>query len=95
MDVRDLSHYSMSLETTGVQPCRLPDAGAVGASENAPFTSGDSSRFSVTARSLAQVMQLPDVREDRIAALQGRIAAGIYEVPSQYVADAILRTVAG
>lgn len=96
MDVRDRSTYSSNLETTGIQPPGLRDRGTVGASRTAPSAPGDvSSRLSTTARSLVQVMQLPDIRQDRIAAIQGRIAAGTYQVPSQDVADAILRSVAG
>lgn len=96
MDVRDRSTYISNLETTVVQPPRSPDAGTSGTSGVAsPVLGDDSSRLSPMARSLAQAMQMPDVREDRIASLQQRVASGSYHVPSQNVADAILRSVAG
>lgn len=95
MDVRDRSTYISNLETTVVQPPRLPDAGTSGSSGTAsPVMGDDSSRLSPMARSLAQAMQMPDVREDRIASLQQRIASGSYQIPSQELADAILRSVA-
>ena len=96
MDVRDRSLYTSNMEATQVQPTRLRDAGTVGASSAGSSGLGDdSSRLSPMARSLAQAMQMPDVREDRIASLQQRIASGRYQVSSQDLADSILRSVAG
>ena len=96
MDVRDRSTYISNLETTTVQPPRSPGARTSGTSGVAsPELEDDSSRLSPMARSLAQAMQMPDVREDRIASLQQRIASGSYQVSSQDVADSILRSVAG
>jgi flagellar biosynthesis anti-sigma factor FlgM len=40
-------------------------------------------------------MQMPDVRQDRIASLQQQIAGGDYQVAPQEVADAMLRNLAG
>jgi flagellar biosynthesis anti-sigma factor FlgM len=40
-------------------------------------------------------MQMPDVRQDRIASLQQQIAKGNYQVAPQDVADAMLRNLAG
>jgi flagellar biosynthesis anti-sigma factor FlgM len=40
-------------------------------------------------------MQMPDVRQDRIASLQQQIARGDYQVAPQDVADAMLRNLAG
>ena len=40
---------------------------------------------------LKAVQAAPDVREDRIAALQREIAAGTYHIPAEKLARAILR----
>lgn len=95
MDVRDRSLYTSNMEVTHVQPSRPRDAGTVGASSAFSGLGDDSSRLSETARTLTQAMQLPDIRQDRVAGLQKQIAAGSYQVSSQEVADAILRTLAG
>lgn len=96
MDVRDRSSYPTNLETTTVLPPRLRDEATAGASETASFaTSSDSSRLSLAARSLAQAIQLPEMRESRVAALREQIASGTYQVSSQDVAGAMLRSVAG
>lgn len=95
MDVRDRSTYTPNMDATAIQSSRVPDSKTSGASEAAsPPIGEDSSRVSTTAKSLAQTMQLPDVREDRITGLQQRIAMGNYQVSSQDVADAMLRNVA-
>jgi flagellar biosynthesis anti-sigma factor FlgM len=44
---------------------------------------------------MAQAMQMPEVRQDRVASLQQQIANGSYHVPAQHVADAMLRNFAG
>ena len=95
MDVRDRSLYTSNTEATQVQPTRLRDAGTVGASSAGSSGLGDdSSRLSEAARKLTQAMQLPDVRQERVAGLQEQIAAGSYQVSSEEVANAILRTLA-
>jgi flagellar biosynthesis anti-sigma factor FlgM len=40
-------------------------------------------------------MQMPDVRQDRVASLQQQIASGRYQVAPQDVADAMLRNLGG
>lgn len=96
MDVRDRFTYTSGLETTGAQPSRVDNAGTAGRwiTVAASTLGSDSSTFSAAAQALAQTMQIPDLREDRIASLQQRIAAGNYQVPAQEVGDAILRNVA-
>jgi flagellar biosynthesis anti-sigma factor FlgM len=54
----------------------------------------DSSDLSPAAHVVAQAMQMPDVRQDRIASLQQQIAKGNYQVAPQDVADAMLRNLA-
>jgi flagellar biosynthesis anti-sigma factor FlgM len=95
MDVRDRSTYTTNVETTAIQsPTRLKEAGAGTASASASSGLGsDSSQLSAASRTLAHTMQLPEVREDRIASLQQRIAAGNYQVSAHDVADAILGSV--
>jgi flagellar biosynthesis anti-sigma factor FlgM len=44
---------------------------------------------------VTQAMQMPEVRQDRIAGLQQQIASGGYQVAPQDVADAMLRNLHG
>lgn len=95
MDVRDCSSYMSNVETAPAQgPLPTRDIGASAAQGAASSLKHDSSQISSTASSLMRAMQLPDVREERIAELQRRISAGNYQVSSHDVADAILRSVA-
>jgi flagellar biosynthesis anti-sigma factor FlgM len=55
----------------------------------------DSSDLSSAAQVVAQAMQMPDVRQDRVASLQQRIASDSYQVAPQDVADAMLRNLHG
>jgi negative regulator of flagellin synthesis FlgM len=55
----------------------------------------DSSNLSPAAQVVAQTMQLPEIRQDRVASLQQQIASGSYQIAPQQVADAMLRSVAG
>ena len=96
MDVRDRSNYTPSLESLGVEaPSRPRPDGPSGASGSSVATGQDSSELSPAARVVAQAIQAPDVRQDRIASLQQQIASGGYQVAPQDVADAILRSFAG
>ena len=95
MDVRDRSTYTPSLESLGIEaPTRVRPNGP--SSTPAGTTPGqDSSDLSPAAHVVAQAMQMPDVRQDRIASLQQQIAKGDYQVAPQDVADAMLRNLAG
>jgi flagellar biosynthesis anti-sigma factor FlgM len=44
---------------------------------------------------VAEAMQMPAVRQDRVANLQQQIASGTYQVAPQAVADAMLRNLRG
>jgi flagellar biosynthesis anti-sigma factor FlgM len=97
MDVRDLSTYTPGLANTDVQQAsRVRTDGSPSDPTTGPTKMGsDSSDLSRTSRALAQAMQFPEVRQDRVASLQQQIAAGTYQVDPQDVADAILRDLAG
>jgi negative regulator of flagellin synthesis FlgM len=52
----------------------------------------DRTEVSSLAQSLAVVAAQPDVRQERVSALQQQIASGNYSVAAQDVADALLRS---
>jgi negative regulator of flagellin synthesis FlgM len=96
MDVRDRSTYVPNLENTGVEmPSRLRTEGQTAPSTNSLATGRDSSDLSPAAHVVAQAMQMPEIRQDRIANLQKQIANGSYQVAPQEVANAMLRNLAG
>jgi flagellar biosynthesis anti-sigma factor FlgM len=96
MDVRDRSTYASNLESPGIEaPSRVRPDGASSTFASSVTQERDSSDLSPAALVVAQAMQMPDVRQDRIASLQQQIASGNYQVPAQQVADAMLRNLAG
>ncbi len=52
----------------------------------------DRADVSALAASLAHAADQPDVRQERVAALQQQLAAGTYQVSPSDVADALLRS---
>jgi len=96
MDVRDRSTYTSSLESLGIEaPSRVRPDGPSSASASNKTPAQDSSDLSPAAHVVAQAMQMPDVRQDRIASLQQQIDKGDYQVAPQDVADAMLRNLVG
>ena len=96
MDVRDRSTYTSNLESLGIEaPSRVRPNGTSSAPTSSAASGRDSSDLSPAAQVVAQAMQMPDVRQDRVASLQQQIASGGYQVPAQQVADAMLRNLAG
>jgi flagellar biosynthesis anti-sigma factor FlgM len=98
MDVRDRSTYTStsSLESLGIEaPSRVRPDGTSSTTASSMTQERDSSDLSPAAQVVAQAMQMPDVRQDRVASLQQQIASGGYQVPAQQVADAMLRNLAG
>jgi negative regulator of flagellin synthesis FlgM len=96
MDIRDRSSYTPSLESLGLEaPARPRPDGTASISGSGGATGQDSSKLSPAAQVVAQAMQMPDVRQERIASLQQQIASGGYQVAPQEVADAMLRHLAG
>jgi flagellar biosynthesis anti-sigma factor FlgM len=76
-------------------PSRLrTDGGFASATRSTPSGS-DSTELSPAAQSVAEAMQMPEVRQDRVASLQQQIAGGTYQVAPQAVADAMLRNLRG
>jgi flagellar biosynthesis anti-sigma factor FlgM len=49
-----------------------------------------SSRSSEVENLAAQATSLPEIREDRVAALARRVKAGTYSVPAQQMAESLL-----
>jgi negative regulator of flagellin synthesis FlgM len=96
MDIRDRSTYTSNLESLGIEgAARLrTDSASASAGTQTP-SSTDSSELSPAAQAMSQAMQMPDIRQDRVASLQQQIAAGSYHVAAQDVADAMLRNFAG
>lgn len=96
MDVRDRSTHTASLESLVVEaPSRpRPDSSSSTAARGTALEQ-DSSDLSPAAQVVAQTMQMPDVRQDRVASLQQQIASGRYQVAPQDVADAMLRNLGG
>jgi negative regulator of flagellin synthesis FlgM len=96
MDVRDRSTYTSNLESLGVaSPSRMRPDGQSSASMSDAASSRDSSHLSPAALAVAQTLQMPDVRQDRVVSLQQQIASGNYQVAPQDVADAMLRNLHG
>lgn len=101
MDVHDRSTYTASLENLGLAGTTL-ESTAKARGDNAPASGAasgaaqsDSSKLSAAAQAVTQTMQMPEVRQDRVASLQQQIAGGNYQVDAQSVADAMLRHLAG
>jgi flagellar biosynthesis anti-sigma factor FlgM len=96
MDVRDRSTYAPSPESLGIQmPSRLRTDGRSAPSASGIGSGGDSSDLSPAAQAVAQAMQMPDIRQERVANLQQQISSGSYQVAPQEVASAMLRNLAG
>ena len=96
MDVRDRSTYTSNLESLGIEaPSRPRPDGSSSALGSGMAPARDSSELSPAAQVVAQAMQMPDVRQDRVAGLQQQIASGGYQVAPLQVADAMLRNLAG
>lgn len=96
MDVRDRSTYTSSLDSLGIEaPSRARPNGPSSAVGDHMTPERDSSDLSPAAHVVAQAMQMPDVRQDRVASLQQQIASGDYQIAPQDVADAMLRNLAG
>lgn len=101
MDVHDRSTYlsnpvSSNLASAGVEAASRPRTDDRSAAPARNTLSGsDSTDLSSAAQRVAQAMQMPDVRQDRVASLQQQIASGTYHVASQDLADAMLRNLRG
>lgn len=100
MDVRDRSNYTsglgnLGLESTALASTRLDTDKASTATVASTTTGKDSSHLSAAAEAIAQTMQMPEIRQDRVTSLQRQISSGNYHVAAQDVADAMLRNFAG
>lgn len=101
MDVHHRSTYpsnltNPNLTSGGVEaPSRTRTEGQSTPPARSMPTGNDSTDLSPAAEMVAQAMQMPDVREDRVGSLQQQIASGAYQVAPQDVADAMLRNLRG
>ena len=101
MDVHDRSTYpsnlaSSNLASAGVQaPSRPRTDDRSTPSARSTSSGNDSTELSPAAQSVTEAMQMPEVRQDRVASLQQQIASGTYQVAPQAVADAMLRNLRG
>jgi negative regulator of flagellin synthesis FlgM len=88
MDVRnDLSPPVELRRSTAVEPAKQIKPGGDTGGSASP---ADSASVSHAARLAEQVMQLPDVRSEKVAAVQKAIAGGNYSVDATDVAGAML-----
>jgi negative regulator of flagellin synthesis FlgM len=96
MDVHDRSTYPSNLASLGVEAPSRPrtDSRSAPPAGSTP-SANDSTDLSSAAQMVTQAMQMPEVRQDRIAGLQQQIASGGYQVAPQDVADAMLRNLHG
>jgi negative regulator of flagellin synthesis FlgM len=96
MDVRDRSTYGPSQENLGIElPSRLRTDAYAAPSASGIGPSRDSTDLSPASQAASQVMQMPEMRMDRVASLQQQIARGSYRVDPHQVADAMLRNISG
>jgi len=98
MDVRDLSTHTTAAPRLGLDEgirARNSDADASAQAAGSRATTDDTSRLSAAAYAVSGVMQMPELRADRVASLQAQIADGSYQVSPGDVADALLRDVSG
>ena len=96
MDVGDRSTYGPSQGNLGIEmPSRLGTEDHAAPSVSGMGSAKDSSDLSSAAHVVAQAMQMPEIRLDRVANLQQQIASARYQVAPQQVADAMLRNIAG
>ena len=92
MEVRDRSTYGSNLENVGIEmPSRVRSDAQSAPPANGIGMGRDSSNLSPAAQVVAQAMQMPEIRQDRVASLQQQIANGSYQVAPQEVANAMLR----
>lgn len=71
---------------------RLTGSGAEGSQEVAGSPESDKANLassSLVSQLAAKIKQLPDIRQDRVAALQKAIKNGEYQVSDQQIADAV------
>jgi len=78
---------AISTNATGRADAK-PAAGAVGAEQ----VSGDTASLSKMSDLVAQAMNQPEVRMDKVEAIKSQLAAGTYEVDPSKVADAIIKS---
>jgi flagellar biosynthesis anti-sigma factor FlgM len=87
MDVRTYLHPA---QVQRPAPAEAVKEGAAHAEGNAAALASDSAHVSQAAQLAARAMQLPEVRADKVAAVQTALADGTYSVDAADVAGAVL-----
>lgn len=96
MKIDDQGAFELA-RAAGVQPVQRtgPVFQLFGAYGVSPAQGADSAAVSAQAQELreltAQVKALPDVRADKLAQLEARLADGSYQVPAQDLAEVMFR----
>lgn len=88
---RESAGVKQSGQASGAKGSKKAEAAAAAATDRTKDTKLNiSEKGKEFARAKAVASQAPDVREDRIAELKGRIASGGYKVDADAVADRIV-----
>jgi negative regulator of flagellin synthesis FlgM len=88
MDVRTYLHPAPEAQRPA--PAEAVKEGTAHAQGHAPALASDSAHVSQAAQLAARAMQLPEVRTDKVAAVQKALADGTYGVDAADVAGAML-----
>lgn len=92
MDVREITSATRLQPIPEVRPAarEITDAGAIA---DGASVRPDHADVSATAALLADAAKQPEVRGERVAALQQQLSQGTYNISPSSVADALLRSV--
>lgn len=86
----DSSSPSLVQQTSVVQKAFTNAKGAPTFDKAASVSTSDQTSLSTASTLLAQALQTPDVRTEKVASLQAAISAGTYQVSSSDVADKLI-----
>ncbi|MBL8093028.1 MAG: flagellar biosynthesis anti-sigma factor FlgM [Anaerolineales bacterium] len=80
-------------QVRAVRPAQATSATQAAGSVNRPDQAEFSNRGVELAKARAALSDVPDVREDRVAALRDQIKSGSYQVPYDALAGKLMRAV--
>ncbi|MBX6358460.1 flagellar biosynthesis anti-sigma factor FlgM [Pseudacidobacterium ailaaui] len=96
MNIRDGLHQLPEVagvtETSGVSGIQRQTSETVTGTD---ATAQDTTELSPEARFASQAMQVPDVRLDKVAAVQQALSSGNYQVSAEDVAEKMIRQMVG
>lgn len=87
-DLQNLPPVSGATEVSGV---RASADEVASQPAGAGHEASDQASLSTVARAASQALSLPDIRQEKIEAVQGAIANGSYDVPSSQVAASLMQ----